>query len=125
MGRYYSGDIDGKFAFAVQASDDASFFGGQESEPNYINYYFDNEDLPDIEEGLATCKENLGEYNEKIKNFFAKNKAYSDEQLAKEELETTLEKTKELLTWYFRQQLGKKIYDCVKKQGDCSFEAEL
>ena len=28
MGRYYSGDIEGKFWFAVQDSDDAEFFGG-------------------------------------------------------------------------------------------------
>ena len=27
MGRYYSGDIEGKFAFAVQSSNDADFFG--------------------------------------------------------------------------------------------------
>jgi hypothetical protein len=27
MGRYYSGDIQGKFWFAVQSSDDASAFG--------------------------------------------------------------------------------------------------
>ena len=27
MGRYYTGDIEGKFWFAVQSSDDADFFG--------------------------------------------------------------------------------------------------
>jgi len=27
MGRYYNGDIEGKFWFAVQSSDDADFFG--------------------------------------------------------------------------------------------------
>ena len=29
MGRYYNGDIEGKFWFAVQSSDDADFFGQQ------------------------------------------------------------------------------------------------
>ena len=27
MGRYYSGDIEGKFWFAIQSSDDADYFG--------------------------------------------------------------------------------------------------
>ena len=27
MGRYYNGDIEGKFWFGVQSSDDADFFG--------------------------------------------------------------------------------------------------
>jgi hypothetical protein len=27
MGRYYHGDIEGKFMFGVQSSDDADFFG--------------------------------------------------------------------------------------------------
>ncbi len=32
MGRYYNGDIEGKFMFAVQSSDDADFFGVQGQE---------------------------------------------------------------------------------------------
>ena len=38
MGRYYSGDINGKFWFALQSSNAPSRFGGYENEPNYINY---------------------------------------------------------------------------------------
>ena len=40
MGRYYGGDIEGKFWFGVQSSSDADHFGieGQASE---LNYYFD------------------------------------------------------------------------------------
>ena len=37
MGRYYSGDINGKFWFALQSSNAASRFGGYENEPNYID----------------------------------------------------------------------------------------
>ena len=47
MGRYYSGDIEGKFWFGVQSSTAARRFGGSESEPNYINYYFSEDDLED------------------------------------------------------------------------------
>ena len=36
MGRYYTGDIEGKFWFALQSSNAASRFGGVESEPAYI-----------------------------------------------------------------------------------------
>lgn len=52
MGRMYSGDIDGKFWFAVQSSDDPSFFGGEETEPNVIEYFFGEEHLKDIKAGI-------------------------------------------------------------------------
>ena len=35
------------------------------------------------------------------------------------------EKSKELLEWYARLELGNQILECVMKQGECSFEAEL
>ena len=57
MGRYYNGDIEGKFWFAVQSSDDASFFGGNAYEPNYINYEFDEDDIESLELGLQKCKD--------------------------------------------------------------------
>ena len=37
MGRYYHGDIDGKFWVAVQSSTDADFFG-VEGEVTHVNY---------------------------------------------------------------------------------------
>ena len=43
MGRYYDGDINGKFWFAVQSSDDADFFGVQ-GESSYLSYYFSEDD---------------------------------------------------------------------------------
>ena len=36
MGRYYNGDIEGKFWVAVQPSDAAARFGGRNYEPSYI-----------------------------------------------------------------------------------------
>ena len=36
MGRYYRGDIEGKFWFAIQASNDADFFGCEGEPPNYL-----------------------------------------------------------------------------------------
>ena len=124
MGRYYNGDINGKFWFAVQNSDDASFFGGSQSEPNFINNYFDKEDLPTIEKGIKECKKNLGKYEKELNRFFKKANFYNDEQIAKKFQKTT-EEIKELLTWYARIKLGEKIHRCVKKNGNCSFEAEI
>ena len=37
MGRYYDGDIEGKFWFGVQSSDDADFFGSKGYQPEYID----------------------------------------------------------------------------------------
>ena len=43
MGRYYTGDIEGKFCFAVQSSYAADRFGF-EGTPSYINYHFNESD---------------------------------------------------------------------------------
>ncbi len=123
MGRYYSGDIEGKFWFAVQASDDASFFGGEQSEPNYINYYFDEGNKEEIAEGIEKCNLGLGKYKEGIEKFFNTHDCYNDEQIMKD-LKITKEKVKELLTWYARLELGLKIQKCVEDNGQCHFEAE-
>ena len=123
MGRYYSGDIEGKFWFGVQASDDAGFFGGDELEPNYISYYFGEEHLPDIKEGLDKCKKELGDWKKKIDDFFEKEDGYNDKIVAKwgydpKEFDKKLE-------WCARYELGMKIYKYVKKHGECNFDAEL
>jgi len=124
MGRYYSGDIEGKFWFGVQDSNDASFFGGEELEPHFINYEFLESDLEEIREGLATCKKELRPHKTKMAKFFKSRETYSDEQLASE-LIMAPSKIASLLVWYARYTLGKKILKCVEKQGCCYFDAEL
>jgi len=120
MGRYYSGDIEGKFWFGVQSSNDADFFGVEGCEPSYIDYYFDEDNLPDIKAGIKKCKEALGDNKKKLDEFFKKNQMYNDEMLTK----AGFTDIKELMKWYARLILGKKILKCVKAQGDCSFSAE-
>lgn len=44
MGRYYYGDIEGKFMFAVQPSNAAERFGADEQEPAYIDYTMSKDD---------------------------------------------------------------------------------
>jgi hypothetical protein len=122
MGRYYSGDIEGKFWFAVQSSTDPSFFGGSENDPNLINYYFTDADKSDIEEGIAKCKEALGEHQKKLDDFFVAHNGYNDEMLI--EAGFPKAKVQELLQWYARLELGEKILKCVQDNGSCSFTAE-
>jgi hypothetical protein len=121
MGRYYDGDIEGKFWFGVQPSNDGEFFGCVEQEPTDINYY--TEDLEKVNQGVEECLKQLGENKEKLDKFFEKNEGYNDEMLDKAGFPQ--EKIKELLTWYARLDLGLKIQKCVKEQGYCSFNAEI
>jgi len=59
MGRYYQGDIEGKFWFGVQTSDDGEFFGAQESHTDIIDYEIDCEDIEIVKEGIMKCKTKL------------------------------------------------------------------
>jgi len=55
MGRYYDGDIEGKFWFAVQNSDDGEHFGAEEQGSNYIEYYLSRETFMDV--GIKTIQD--------------------------------------------------------------------
>ena len=124
MGRYYSGDIEGKFWFAVQSSNDASHFGVEGYEPNYLEFYFDTSNLPDIKAGIKKCIDGLGKYKAELDKFFKDNNGYNDEMIVKQ---TSIlpSKVKPMLELYARLTLGKKILKCVKDQGQCAFDAEL
>jgi hypothetical protein len=85
MGRWYQGDIEGKFWLAVQDSDDASFFGGTASEPQVLEYYFDKDsDMESIEEGIAKCEAELGDDEKKLDDFFKDRNGYNDDMIEKE-----------------------------------------
>jgi hypothetical protein len=128
MGRYYSGDIKGKFWFGVQPSDDADFFGGQQSEPAEISYSFTGDDLPTVEQGITKCIAELGDNKAKLDAFFGEggkgHEGYRDEMIATE-LSISEDAVRGVLAWYARLGLGIKIRDCIKEQGDCSFDAEI
>ena len=123
MGRFYNGDIEGKFWFAVQPSDDADFFGVVGTQPEELNYSFEKEDLSKVEEGIKTCLKELGENKELLDNFFKDRDGYNEEMISKE-CRISEEKVKGLLRWYARLELGIKIRDCIKKQDYCNFTAE-
>jgi len=118
MGRYYSGDIDGKFWFAVQSSDAADRFGVSGETPNVINYNFGSDDLEGVENEIAEIETALGDKVRIITEFFEKNNSYNDEKLADAGI------TSEELSEYADLELGKKIRDCIVENGECNFEAE-
>ena len=122
MGRYYHGDIEGKFWFAVQCSSDGDYFGMREQEPSYIPYYSD--DLDYAEQGVKECKEVLRGYLTTMRKFFNSRSSYTDKSLA-EALKASEEETAHLLVWYARLTLGEKIVKCIKEKGSCWYEAEL
>ena len=129
MGRYYHGDIEGKFMFGVQSSNDADFFG-VEGFATYLNYGFDLADLPKVEEGIKECENVLGEYLDYINKFFKERDSYNNEQLSKyltDKLGRDVTKKDVMfnLEWYARLELGKEIRDCLKENSYCNFEAEI
>lgn len=129
MGRYYSGDIEGKFWFGVQSSTDADYFGVQ-GHATHLNYYFQEKDKDNIKIGISECERYLQGYKKKIDEFFELNQSYNDEMLLSFLKENgsmikTEGQVKQLLEWYARLYLGEKILNCVEKHGHCSFEAEL
>jgi len=124
MGRYYSGDIKGKFWFGLQDSNDASYFGGQHFDPGFVQYVFDKErDYETVCEGVESCKKELGHYKEKLDEFFEETNLYNDSMLATK-LQVNEKTVRELLTLYARLELGEKIKQCLERQGSCSFQAE-
>ena len=107
MGRYYTGDIEGKFMFGVQSSNDADFFG--------VAFYI-------------SCV--IGEYLKHMDQFFKENDSFNSERLARYlsnvlDKNVTEENVRFNLEWYARLELGREIRDCIKENDECNFEAEL
>jgi hypothetical protein len=119
MGRYYSGDIEGKFWFGLQSSDAAGRFGGEEREPQYIEYYFDEEHLEEVNEEIDTIITTLGDKKKIIEDFFEDKMSYQDKNLA------DLGITEDILSDYAGLKLGIQIRDCIIDKGQCNFQAEL
>ena len=130
MGRYYDGDIEGKFWFAVQSSEAPSRFGGIEHEPNYINYYFNEKHLDEVEEELDRIHKNMMGNIEKLDEFFKQNNGYNEHMiidfyLAKYNETINEEKVKDMLVEYADYKLGMKLANCIKEIGECNMNCEL
>lgn len=119
MGRYYSGDINGKFWFAVQSSTAADRFGSSYYELNYVDYSFDESHLEECEAEIQRILDKLGEKKNILDEFFNKSFGYTDKNI--EDLGITMEELED----YADLGLGIKIRDCIKENGECHFQAEL
>ena len=123
MGRCYSGDIEGKFWFAVQSSNAADRFGSIGYEPNYLEYYFDEDNLPGVQQELKNIEEIISLENiKKLDEFFNKVNGYNDHILEEHGILDIWNKYKSDYADYI---LGKKIEKCLLENKECNFQAEL
>jgi hypothetical protein len=120
MGRYYWGDIEGKFMFAVQESNAADRFGATGSYPNVIEYHFDEDHLEDINEELKKLKPGFDRCN----NFFQKIRNNGKVGYSTDDLESFGISDTEMSD-YADYKLGIKIKNRIEEDGVCSFTAEL
>lgn len=125
MGRYYEGDIEGKFWFGVQSSTAADRFGSTYVEPNYVDYYYSEDDLPQVEKELQVIETTIGKVNfALLDKFFEECDGYND-QIMNDFHPELLKIYNKHKSDYADYGLGKKIRDCIKENGECSFTAEL
>ena len=82
MGRYYTGDINGKFMAAVQPSNSGERFFARECEPEFIDYEVSRDNYSKIIEELKKI-ESSG-FVERVKDMFDKTDYEWDEAIQKE-----------------------------------------
>lgn len=123
MGRYISGDIDGKCWFGVQPSDFADRFGSKGA-TRVLEYYFEDTQLPEIEKELASIKKFLGVKLKKLDEYFDNCMGYTDEELERL-LKLPPTKTQEVLREYADYKFGCRLRDYLKENAECCFNVEL
>lgn len=77
MGRYYSGDIEGKFMFAVQPSNAGERFEAFDIEPQYVEYCVNRESYEHIKKTLKEIQKTGAV--KRVKNMFDNENGYNDE----------------------------------------------
>lgn len=131
MGRYYEGDIEGKFWFAVQSSGSADRFGCEGTQPLYLEYFFWKDEHYDlIVEELASIKNKLGEDFNIIDEFFTLNISYTKQKIVdyfatKYNRIITIDDLDFIISEYADYLLGEKIREYLEDEDLCQFTAEL
>ncbi len=119
MGRYYNGDVEGKFMFAVQGSDAHERFGAIGGESNYINYVVYRDSYADI------CSELEGinkQSIEKVDKMFNEKSGYNDK--IKKEFGVSEKDLSEYADYEIGMQL-KEFFDDNPDVDECRFDAEI
>ena len=124
MGRYYYGDIEGKFMFGIQDSSAADRFGVIGQQPMELNYFFEDDDLETIQLELQAIESTLGDNLQKMIEFNEQNDYYNDEVLC-EFLGVEKADLHTILSEYADWRLGKQIEERVLEDGQCEFTAEI
>jgi hypothetical protein len=120
MARYYEGDINGHFWWGIQNSSAANRFGVIGRPPDYLEYYFDEDNLEDCENEIKLIEEKLGD------NLALLNEFYDVNSVDKPELTTIVKQMDEsIISDYADLVLGRKIKNQIEQFGHCSFNAEL
>lgn len=124
MGRYYSGDIEGKFWVAVQPSYSADRFGVKGVEPSILEYCFTSDDIDSVKKGLKEIEDNLGDKLPLMQKFFNERDMYNDTEVC-----NNVGIKEDEVQYYLREYadyiLGNKILNELLEYGRCEFEAEL
>tara|TARA_Y100001970_G_scaffold285576_1_gene405711 strand:+ start:667 stop:1026 length:360 start_codon:yes stop_codon:yes gene_type:complete len=119
MGRYYNGDVEGKFMFAVQPSNAHERFGAVEYEPNYITYTIDRDKYDDIVKELNSIDRGS---IDRVNKMFKENNGYNDEIMKQYNV------SKKDLSEYADYMLGEQVknfFDDNPDSYECNFEAEV
>ncbi len=122
MGRYITGDINRKLWFAIQPSNAADRFGVIGTQPNFLEYYFDEENLEEVEKEIESIRKSLGKWEAKLDKFFENIDSYNSKIV--EDYGLDVLKFRKYLPDYADLKLGLEIKDCIKQNYQCSFEAE-
>jgi hypothetical protein len=120
MGRYYNGDVEGKFMFAVQNSDAHERFGAVEENSGYVDYVVYRDSYAEICAELDSIKHKG--HIDKVEKMFNEKNGFNHK--IKEQYGVSDEDLSEYADYEIGMQL-KKFFDKNKYLNECRFEAEL
>jgi hypothetical protein len=125
MGRYYTGDIEGKFWFASQPTSDLLEFGEDRNDSNLnVVVYYDN--LKEIEDKINLLKKSFKKRFKITYKIFLKKMDQKGYQSSSKDKETQTKKWDKMCREASKLELGLKILKALKeKKDDLYIEGEL